>query len=259
MSAGYSLFILITGMITFTYRSTGVIKSNTFGTTFWTLLKDFQFTLLCIVCFLFGILIGIYGTFMNWFLLSLDASHTLIGISTIIAGLSELPIMFTSAKIMKTIGPVNCLYITYLTYAIRFIAYSFLRDPWLSLTIEPLHGVTWSLMFSVAQSYAASLSPPGLQATGPGLTNAARLVGQAIGIFSGGVLYDTYGPRTLFRGCAVLAGFGILLLALGRLIYRLVHSPQQSPHHCEDEEDEHEETKPLLNGDSPNDTYSIQS
>ncbi len=59
----------------------------------------------------------------------------------------------------------------------RYTCYSFVYDPWTVLLIEPLHGVTWALMFTVIQSYAASLCPPHLTATGPGIVYAFHLAG----------------------------------------------------------------------------------
>ncbi len=62
----------------------------------------------------------------------------------------------------------------------RYIGYSYIYMPWWVLVLEPLHGVTWALMFTVVQSYAASLSPPHLTATGPGIAFATNLAGTKV-------------------------------------------------------------------------------
>ncbi len=178
MSIGYAFFMIVTALSTLTIKSTGAIKSSNFSRSFWILIKNFQFDILLMTSFLFGMLCGIMFAFLNWFLESLGASHTLLGLMTIIACSSELPIYFTAGWFSRRIGNVNCLYLTFVTYAIRYTAYSFLENPWFVLFIEPIHGLTWSLMFTVTQAYAAMFSPPGLQATGPGLTMGSHLFGR---------------------------------------------------------------------------------
>ncbi len=184
MFIGYTFFMIVTALSTLTIKSTGAIQSSNFGKSFWVLIKDFQFDILLMTSFIFGILCGIMFAFLNYFLDSLPgASNTLFGLMTIVACSSEVPVMFTSGWFYRRIGPVNCLYLTFVTYAIRYTAYSFLENPWLVLAIEPIHGISWGLMFSVTQAYAASFSPPGLQATGPGLTMGSQLFGKSFSSF----------------------------------------------------------------------------
>ncbi len=64
----------------------------------------------------------------------------------------------------------------------------------------------------------------------------------------GGLVYDSYGPRVLFYGCACLAGGGIALLALFRLAIRTCCSPSVSAQ--DSAADNADERSPLLSGDS---------
>lgn len=52
---------------------------------------------------------------------------------------------------------------------IRLLGYSLLINPWFVLIIEPLHSITFGLMWASAANYANILAPPGMQATVQGL------------------------------------------------------------------------------------------
>ena len=81
------------------------------------------------------------------------------------------------------------------------------------------------------------------------------VLGRGVGSALGGVAYAAYGVRTLFQGCAVLSGCGIILLAMGRLTYRCIclHKDTQSElgagADCSNDDDD-DERKPLL-GETP--------
>ena len=46
-------------------------------------------------------------------------------------------------------------------YVVRVVAYSVFTDPWLILTVEPLHGVTFAFLQLASVHYVAQLAPAG--------------------------------------------------------------------------------------------------
>lgn len=74
-----------------------------------------------------------------------------------------------SGHVIKHLGPVSCLYIAMAALTIRLLGYSLLINPWFVLIIEPLHSITFGLMWASAANYANILAPPGMQATVQGL------------------------------------------------------------------------------------------
>ncbi len=89
------------------------------------------------------------------------------------------------------------------------------------------------------------------------------VLGRGVGSALGGLAYAVYGVRTLFRGCAVLSGCGIILLAMGRLTYRCIclHKDTQSElgagADCSNDDDD--ERKPLLAETPSNSNNTVQS
>ena len=72
---------------------------------------------------------------------------------------------------------VNTMYLTFAIYAIRYMGYGFMKNPWLIYAIELLHGATSALMFTVTTAFAVSRAPSGLTATATGLVYGSQLLG----------------------------------------------------------------------------------
>lgn len=52
-----------------------------------------------------------------------------------------------------------------LTFGVRFLLYSVLKNPWLVLPIELMNGITFGIFYATMASYANIISPPGTEAT----------------------------------------------------------------------------------------------
>ena len=99
--------------------------------------------------------------------------------------------------------------------AVRALAYSFIKVPWMAIPIQLLHGPTFSLMWFSGVSYADEIAPVGLGATVQGLFSGVMLgIGAAAGAFLGGLLYDHIGIINMFRVTAIgsLFALGFMLL-----------------------------------------------
>ncbi len=79
MTCGYSLCLILTGLLACTYKSYGPVETKTFGKDVGSLFKKCEYIVLLFSSFLYGILFGIQTTFVNWFLEGIGASHLLIG------------------------------------------------------------------------------------------------------------------------------------------------------------------------------------
>ena len=86
----------------------------------------------------------------------------------------QVPLLFASGVVIKHVGAVPCLYMAMLAVALRFLGYSLLSNPWVVLVIEPLHGVTFGIMWAAASTYAAMIAPPGMSATIQGLVSGVH-------------------------------------------------------------------------------------
>ena len=154
-------------------------QNSEFGAGLFKILKNFELLSLFIVTIIFGILCGVSVAFLTWYLQSLGAPNTLIGTSSIMFCLFELPTLFFAGTIMTRLGMVNTMYLTFAIYAIRYLGYGFMKNPWLIYAIEPLHGATSALMFTVTTAFAVSRAPSGLTATATGLVYGSQLLGMS--------------------------------------------------------------------------------
>lgn len=126
---------------------------------------------------MFGLYGGVIEAFLFWYLRDLQLKHSghvngnaiIMGLSLMLNCLAEAPFLFMSGHIMKRIGQLPCIYLAFAAYAVRFIGYSFLVNPWYILFLEPLHGLTFGLLWAAATSYTNKISPPGTSATTQGL------------------------------------------------------------------------------------------
>lgn len=147
---------------------------------------------------------GVLGSYLFIMLDELNASKLCMGMATAIACLAEMPFLFFSAPLLRVLGERNMLYLACIAGVIRFTSYTYLRNPWLVLICEVLHGPYFGAMWSAAISYIHHIAPPGLGATAQGLLGGLYSgLGNGFGVLVGGIIYQHFGYVVLFRTCAV--------------------------------------------------------
>jgi PPP family 3-phenylpropionic acid transporter len=163
-------------------------------------------------------------SFLFLYLNDLEASKTLMGLSLMVATISELPILYFSDRLLNRFGATRMIIFSMSFLVLRLFAYSFIRIPFLVLIIQLLHGPTYSMMWVSGVSYAAKNAPRGMGATAQGLFSGVLLgLSAAVGAFIGGFLYEDIGPVAMFR----LIGFFVLMgIALFLLVGKRFMSPE---------------------------------
>lgn len=113
-----------------------------------------------------GISFGMCFSYVMIFLTKdLQASHTLMGLSILVTTMAEIPILFTSGRIIKAIGYQGVVYATLAAYALRYAGYGVIHNPWLVLPIQVLHGITFGLGWPGFTHFAMTNAPKGMAAT----------------------------------------------------------------------------------------------
>ncbi|XP_015438217.1 PREDICTED: major facilitator superfamily domain-containing protein 6 [Dufourea novaeangliae] len=183
-----------------------------------------------------GMCTGIVWNFLFWYTEDLATSSQVPWLKTIqglLTGvqcfLGELPFNFISGNVLRKLGHVNVMSLVLLVYAIRFMAYSTVSNPWWFLIIEVLHGPSLGLCWPTMVSYGDKVTPPGTKATIQGFIGA---IFEGIGVSSGslicGWLMDTYGGVTTFRVFSVGA---LLWLTFFWLVQLYLRKVKASPIH----------------------------
>ncbi len=158
---------------------------------------------------------GIVHNYVFLYLSDLGASETLMGLSLTVATLSEMPVFFFSALLLRKFGARGLLLLSLVAYVVRMFAYTLLPPVWLVLPISLLHGLTFSALWVAGVSYANDVAPKGMGATAQGLfTGMTMGLGAAGGALLGGTLYDTLGPTMMFRAAALCVLVGLIFFAV---------------------------------------------
>jgi len=180
-----------------------------------TLLTNRHWLLFITVALVEGMTLGIFLNYLFLYLDEMGASGTIMGLSLTFATISEIPVFLYSRRLLARWGAPFVLMLSMVGTVVRAFAYVLMTAPWQVLPISLLHGPTFAAMWAAGVAYADETAPPGLGATAQGLFSSAVFgLGAALGAFTGGYLYEAYGPVAAFQwaGWAALAA---LLLFVG--------------------------------------------
>jgi len=167
---------------------------------------------------------GMMNSFLFVFLRELGASSVLLGLSILLNVLTEVPCFVLSQTLREKYGVRGILYIGLVAYVGRCVWYSWIRNPWVVLPAELLHGVTFALVWSSLAVFAKSIVPKkaGLEATAQGLFSLLfNGLGALIGAVGGGYLYQSIGPRYLFVIMGIFNFLGLAFLLIMDAIRRV--------------------------------------
>ncbi|KAH9523321.1 hypothetical protein Btru_066384 [Bulinus truncatus] len=203
---------IISTLIAFFLPISSDIKCGQFVQNVCKLLSYGEVSAFLFVVMYFGLLTGALETFLFIYLFDIGGNSFVVGVVLLVLCCSELPMLFVAGKIIKKFGLVNCLYLTLVCYAVRFLVFSIIKNPWLVLVAEPLYGICFGLMYAAASSYANIIAPPGMSATMQGLLGGVHFgFGKGIGSIITGFMFDSIGARWTW-GCYSLISVSVLFM-----------------------------------------------
>ncbi|CAL4125432.1 unnamed protein product [Meganyctiphanes norvegica] len=118
--------------------------------------------------------------------------------------LGEVPLMFLSGHIIKSLGNIRTFTLSLVAYSARFFLHSFVVNPWFFLPIEILHGISFGVFYPNMSAYASKIAPKGKKATMQGIVKATFGAGMSLGSLIGGALFKMYGGSQLFFYIGIL-------------------------------------------------------
>lgn len=123
------------------------------------LLKDWSRCRFFFVVLVSGSFTGVIENFLFLFLeQELEASKTLIGLSRFVTCACEVPMFWIAGTMMKRMGTSGVLCFACFCYTARFLSYASLYNPQHVLWIEPLHGITYAVMWSTSCNFAHQIA-----------------------------------------------------------------------------------------------------
>lgn len=160
--------------------------------------------------FLAGIGFSVINNYLILHMRTLGAGEGLFGLSIGLAALSELPIFFFSTMIMRRWSPRALIAVAFAALTLRLVLISIMRDPWLAVAIQLLHGLSFSAIWTAGVSYVSEIAPPGLGASAQSLFGATLFsLSGIVGAYAGGQIYQAWGAPVLFQlaaGCVFVGG-----------------------------------------------------
>ncbi|XP_071949596.1 major facilitator superfamily domain-containing protein 6-like [Antedon mediterranea] len=207
LPAHLSFFVLVFGSVLAAIKMTFPPhrRPNSCFKNIYNVLCQAEILIFLLVVIVMGMCFGITSTFLFVYINDLNGDHMLMGLTLVTTCLSEIPFLYFSGRLIDFLGHQNVIYLTLLCYSLRFLGYSLVRNPYLVLIVEPLHGVTFGAFWAAMRMYASIISPPGMAATLQSFISTVDVgIGRGVGTIIGGVIYYNYGGRFLFRCCTIL-------------------------------------------------------
>ncbi|XP_015917503.1 major facilitator superfamily domain-containing protein 6-like [Parasteatoda tepidariorum] len=163
-------------------------------------LKSLEFVAFEWGVFFNGLGAGIMWFYLLWFLAGLGANTFLCGLVNYVqCFLGEIPFMYFSGWFIQKLGHFNLITLSLLSYALRFLWYSYLYNPWLVLPMEIAHAFTYGTFYPTVASYGKKSAKPGTEATTQSiLFTTHEGLGAGLGCILAGIGFDLVGSHQTF-------------------------------------------------------------
>lgn len=179
---------------------------------------------------LVGITSSMFHSYYVLYMTELGASESLYGMSVAIAGVTELPVFFFSALLIRRLSPRGLLMIAFLAFGIRSFLVSIISDPYLAIVPQLLHGLSFSAMWTAGVVYVSQIVPPGLGATAQASLGLVTFgLSGVFGGLIGAAIYENFGAAALFRVGAGSAMLGLVVLIVIEMRSRHIRRAPLSP------------------------------
>lgn len=153
------------------------------------------------ICFFLGVMFvlgncfGFVETFLFLYLKDeMGAPMYLLGLTITTGAVISIPFLYVSDWIVNKVGKENVFITALFMYAIRYVGYSYITNPWMSFPFEALELFTLQLMKVATSQYAGQRAPKGLLATLNGMAGGMHYgFGKGTGGLIGGAIIAATG------------------------------------------------------------------
>ena len=168
---------------------------------------------------------GLVQTFLLWHLQDLGGTQFLFSIITAIQCLSEVVCYHSAGYVIRILGHHRLLYVSLSFSSLRLVLYGVINSPWLVLPIELFHGVSTTLVWSLAVSFIGLRS--GVATTTQGLLSGIHWgLGLGGGGILGGLLVTCIGSKNTFIAFGLISLFNLLMLGTARNL-KCIHNQSE--------------------------------
>jgi PPP family 3-phenylpropionic acid transporter len=191
-----------------------------------TIIKQSSMIVLLFTLFLAAISTGIFFNYFGIYLAVKGGGTQLLGTATALGAISELPVLFFGAVLIKRYGSLRMLIFALGLYCVRFGLNLLIPSATWILPLQLLHGLTFAIHLMASVTLAYELAGPERAATAQGLISSVSYgFGAIVGTLVGGALLDRFGIAATMQVALLLMGVALAVLLLGlRVIRPIAHT-----------------------------------
>ncbi|WP_437777743.1 MFS transporter [Sorangium sp. So ce1097] len=137
--------------------------------------------------------------------------ESLVGVAWAVGVAGEIALMAFSGPLLQRFAPPALLAVAFAGAALRWALLSTVQWWPALLAIQPLHAVSFAMMWVASLAYTRDRAPPEILATAQGLFAASAGAGSVIGMLAWGELYRRGGGSLTFGVAAITASIAFVL------------------------------------------------
>ena len=162
---------------------------------------------------------GIVNNYLSVYMTDINAAGWIIGVALAISAIGEVPLMARAQQAIDRWGIRPILILGATMLPIRWFLYIFIEQPLLVLPTQILHSVGMVALLVVGILYIDRLLEPKWRTSGQALYAAFLTgIGPGIGLYAAGIIYSSYGIKSVWLFSTITASIGILIIAFA--VYR---------------------------------------
>ncbi len=169
------------------------------------LLRDGDFRVFLACGFLGEAAQSSYNLCYSLHLRDLGASDTLVGAAWAIGVFFEIVLMSRDGRILQGTSPPVALALAQVIAAARWLLTGLIPSPVALLFLQPLHALSFALVWVTSVRFVRDRAPPGALATAQGLFTASFGLGAVTGMLTWGAVYGRAGGSTTFGAAALIS------------------------------------------------------
>jgi MFS transporter, PPP family, 3-phenylpropionic acid transporter len=157
-----------------------------------------------------------YDLCFSLHLLSMGASSAFVGLAWALGVLAEVVLMARSAPLLERRSAPALAAFAILAAALRWVLIASVGSQPVLLAAQPLHALSFGLLWIASVTYVRDVAPPGTLATAQGLFAAAAAAGNVVGLLLWSALYREAGGAVTFAAAALVALAALWLAVIWR-------------------------------------------
>lgn len=159
-------------------------------------------------------------TFLPILVEELSGGVSDVGMAHSVAAMSEIPFFFLSGFILLRIKGPGLVTALLGVLSLRLFAYALLGNTTQLFVLQLSHGLTFGLFLAATVDYIHRIAPPQHRSFFQALAPSVYFgLGSITGSWLGGVIIERFSTTMMYRGAAVLALVGTVVLSVATIVY----------------------------------------